>query len=118
MKRPPGPTVPQDGCLALVGDSDRGQVASLKTALRHRLGDDFLCASPDLIGIMLHPTRLWINLPMFFLGRGRYHSGSIQNQKARAGGALVDCSDVVRHGLKQIPGGGGEPQPGIQDLSK
>ena len=53
--------------------------------------------SPDFVGVVLHPSRLRIDLLVFLLGAGDDRAGAVENDEARAGGALVDGSDVVRH---------------------
>jgi hypothetical protein len=98
-----GPPVPKDGGLALVGDSDARQVPGLEAALGHRLGDHLLGAGPDFLGIMLHPSRLRIDLPVLFLrGRGD-PAGTVEQNEPRAGGALIQGADITGHKTK-IPG--------------
>ena len=60
--------VPYDGGLALVCDSDRGQVLWLKAAFRHRLRDHLARVLPDIFRVVLNPSWLGINLFVFLLG--------------------------------------------------
>src|SRR5207247_8166943 len=72
-------------------------VASAKAALLHRLSDHVLSTPRYFLGIVLHPSRLRINLFMLFLCCGYGPAGAIEDGEARAGGALINCSDVTGH---------------------
>ena len=97
-----GLAVPQDGGFALVGDAQRRQVAGPQAALRHGFGDDLARPQPDLLRIVLHPSGLRIDLLVLLLGAGDDCARPVENQKARAGGALIDRSDEVCHGLPHL----------------
>jgi hypothetical protein len=47
---------------------------------------------------VLHPSRLGIDLFMFFLGRGDDLAGGVEYAEARAGGSLIDRAYIVGHG--------------------
>jgi len=94
-----GLAIPQDGGLALVGDAQRRQVAGVQAALRHGLGDHLAGPQPDLVRIVLHPSGLRIDLPVLPLRAGDDSPGAVEDQKARAGGALIDRSNEVRHAI-------------------
>ena len=89
--------VPHDGGFALVGDADGGEVARPQSALLQRLGDDFAGAAPDLVGVVLHPSGLRIDLLVLLLCDGDDASRVVEDDEARAGSALVDGADVVGH---------------------
>src|SRR5207237_6766750 len=54
--------VPDDRGLALVGDAQTGDVARAGSRLRQRVVEHLLTALPDLLGVVLDPARLGINL--------------------------------------------------------
>ena len=62
-----GLSIPNQSCLTLVGNSDRGDVPIGGAGLLQRDFDDLLSVSPDLHRIMLDPARLRINLFMLEL---------------------------------------------------
>src|SRR5260370_19493927 len=53
-----GLALPEDGSFSLIGDADRGQIRSAKSALRERVCNPFFRAAQDFQRIMLPPTRL------------------------------------------------------------
>ena len=63
--------VPHHRGFALVGDADGRQIVRAQAALLHRFGDHFLGAAPDFFGIVLHPSRLGIDLLVFLLCEAR-----------------------------------------------
>jgi hypothetical protein len=75
----------------------RREIARGKALGLHGLGDDFLGARPNLGWAVLHPSRLRINLLVFFLGWSNHFSIAAEGDEARAGCALIDGADVVRH---------------------
>ena len=96
--------IPQHGGLALVGDADRGQVVRPQASRLHGFRDDFFGAAPDLVGVVLHPSGLRIDLLVFFLRGGDDAPGAVEHDESRAGGALVDGSDVVGQFLSFLSG--------------
>src|ERR1041384_7644148 len=88
-------SVPHDCGFALIGDSDRGQVTRFQLCLRHGFGDYRLSSLPDFFRIVLHPTRLRINLAVLLLRAGHHLARVVKNNEARAGGPLIDGADVV-----------------------
>jgi hypothetical protein len=63
MHRPPRGPLPDDGRLALVRDPDRGELSRPDPRGGERLGRRLLDARPDLVGIVLDPSRLRERLP-------------------------------------------------------
>src|SRR5262245_33958591 len=58
VDRAPGRPVPQNRRLPLVGDADRrNRAVCRRQRLTARRNDPL----PDLLGIVLHPTRLWVS---------------------------------------------------------
>ena len=94
---PPGLAIPQHGGLALVGDTQRRKVAGPQAALPHCLGNRLPGPEPDLLGIVFHPSGLRVDLLVLPLRAGNDPPGPVENQKPRAGSALIDRSNEVRH---------------------
>ena len=90
-------TVPHDGGLALVGDADGGDVSRPKVRAPQRLGRHRNLRRPDLAGVMFNPARTREDLLKLALSDGDDGRIVIEDDRARAGGALVEGDDV-RHG--------------------
>ena len=81
--------IPDHGGFSLVGDPDRSHLAAL-TAL-HDLHETELHVSPDLLRVVLHEARVWIDLLVLQLMHGHHLGAAAGKQDAsRGGGALVD----------------------------
>ena len=93
-----GLTVPKHRGLALIGDADGGEIGSVTLRPLQSLRNDVLGGPPDLLGIMLDPSRLGIDLLMLFLRGSDNLAGSVEHAEARAGCSLIDRADVVGHG--------------------
>ena len=52
---------------------------------------------------MLDPAWLRIDLPVFFLSDGNDARVLVKHHEARAGCALIDGSDVIFQGMRQLP---------------
>ncbi len=108
-----GVLVPQDGGLALVGDTDRADVVLGQAGLLQRAADDRLHPGPDLGGVVLDVAGLGEDLPVLLLVDGDDPAVGAEDDAAAGGGALVDRGDVVASGghegprLKRLAGGGG-----------
>ncbi len=91
MDRAAGGALPQDRGLALVGDADRGD----RTV---RGGGGFAAggkdAAPDLLGIMLDPARLRVELGQFDLRGMAGPALRVEQDRAGAGRSLVDRQDI------------------------
>ena len=92
-----GLLVPDNSRLALVGDPDGGDVGNSDPALLQGATDHALGALPDLIGVMLHPTRLGEDLLVLALVEADHAARVVEDHAARAGGALVDRGDILGH---------------------
>ena len=92
-----GLAIPDDGRLALVGDADGGDVARPEVRAPERLGRDRDLRRPDLAGVVLDPAGLREDLLKLALADGDDGRVVIEDDRARAGGALVEGEDV-RHG--------------------
>ena len=69
----------------------------LQARLLHGFGDHLRGAEPDLVRVVLHPAGLRIDLLVLLLRGGDDAAAAVENDEARAGGALVDGSDVLCH---------------------
>ncbi len=96
--RPAGAAVPQHGRLTLVGDADRRHVRRRRTRSRQHFGDRRSLRRPDLLRIVLDPAGARKVLREFALCRRHRHAGAVEQDRPRAGGALVEREDELRHG--------------------
>src|SRR3954469_10858228 len=62
-----GVAVPHHRGLALVGDAQPGDVVGARPGRTQRLVEDLLATGPDLLGVVLDPTRLGIDLLVLLL---------------------------------------------------
>ena len=92
-----GLLVPDHCSFALIRNADSCQIFCGEILSLESFADHFLRAGPDLVRVMLHPARLGINLLVFLLGRRYDPSGTVKDDEATAGCALIDCTYVVRH---------------------
>ncbi|HMO96388.1 MAG TPA: hypothetical protein PKD27_09705, partial [Tepidiformaceae bacterium] len=93
-----GFAVPHDEGLALVGDSDGGQVRSAEPGLREGDAHGLERALPDLFGVVLHPAGLGVVLAELLLAQANNAAIRIDEKGTRTCGPLVDCEDVrLRH---------------------
>ena len=70
--------IPHDRCLPLIRNTDAGNILRRNFGFPHRFyGNAHLCC-PYFQRVMLHPARLRINLPKFFLGHTDDLSGLIK----------------------------------------
>ena len=92
-----GLTIPHDGGLALVGDADGGDVSRPKVRAPQRLGCHRHLRRPDLAGVVFNPARMREDLLKLALSDGDDGRVVIEDDGARACGALVEGDDV-RHG--------------------
>ena len=86
------PVPDQDG-LALVGDADGGDVTDVETGLRHRLPRRDKLGFPDFPGVVLHPPRSREDLIQGTLCRTDDPSLRVEDDRARAAGALIQGED-------------------------
>ena len=88
---------PDHGRLALVGDPNRRQISRFQAGLPHRFADNLLRPLPYLLRVMLHPTRLRIYLPVFFLGAGHNFPCGVEHNETCARGSLIKGSNIFAH---------------------
>ncbi len=91
-----GLTIPDDCRLALIGDSDSGDVCAVDVHLGHGLGRDTGLTRPDLVRIVLDPAALREDLPELLLSHRANLAILIDDQRAGTGGALIERQDVLR----------------------
>ncbi|MNC34605.1 hypothetical protein D3C75_830450 [compost metagenome] len=90
--------LPHQGGLALVGDADGGDLPSLQTGLTERRPAHLQHALPDLFAVVLDPAVAGEMLAELLLGLSQHPAGSIEDDGAAAGGALVDGEQMGGHG--------------------
>ena len=95
--------LPQHHGLALVGDTERGDVCGLQPRLGQRFATDRDRVLPDGLGIMLDPAGAWVVLRELALALRDRRARPIEHDGARAGGALIDRQDVTRWGHAPPP---------------
>src|SRR5262249_10115750 len=86
-----GVAVPDHRGLALVGDTERGDVVLARAGLLDGLVDHLLAAGPDLLRIVLAPARLGIDLLMLLLGAGLHPPLMVEDHRPRTGRPLIQC---------------------------
>src|SRR5215831_15202809 len=99
IDRVPCFSVPHHSGFTLIGYADCGKITGLEAAMLQGLGDHLLCPTPDLGSIVLHPSWLRKNLFVLFLRYRNDSPGTVEYDKSRAGGTLIDGSNVVGHFL-------------------
>ena len=99
--RASGGTLPQDGGLPLVGDTQGRDLLGVDVGGIHRLGQGPLLRGPDLHGIVLHPAGLGVDLTEGVLGAGHDLPRPVEQDGPGTGGPLVQCHDISLH--KQPP---------------
>ena len=103
-----GVPVPDDGRLALVRDAQRDDVLGPEPGAAQRRGDDPGDVAPDLLGVVLHPSRARVVLPVLALGDRDHPACRVEQQAPRRRRALVDRRDhPFGHRATLI----GRPQP-------
>src|SRR5439155_17611361 len=78
-----GVAVPYDRRLALVGDAEPGDVVRARACRLERLAHDLLAALPDLVGVVLDPPGLGIDLLVLLL-RDADHVAAVVEDHAPA----------------------------------
>src|SRR6185503_2076313 len=95
--------IPEDDGLALVRDSERGDVARPDPRAPARLAEHSKRDAPDLLRVVLDPARLRIVLRELRVGTSDDASGAIEDQGRRPRGSLIDRDDA---GLGHAPSPG------------
>jgi hypothetical protein len=93
MHRSAGLAVPQERRLALIGNTDGGDVARRQFGCGQCLPRRGELRFPDLDGIVLHPSGLRKDLRELLLRDGANRSVVIEDDGARTGGPLVEGED-------------------------
>ena len=91
--------VPHDRGLALVGDAQRGDVVLVAPGRLEGLVEDLLRARPDLLGVVLDPTGLRIDLLVLLLRHRLNPALVVEDHRPRAGGALIQGCCELRHAV-------------------
>ena len=93
---------PNNGRLALVGDTDGGDLLGARVHLLHGFHGHAHLRGPDVHGVVFDPARLRIVLFKLALHDTRNLPFSVKQNGARAGGTLIHGDDVAfcfHHGL-------------------
>ena len=93
VDRASGPTVPDDGRLALVADADRGEGGRIGAAVTQRDPDTGPHALEDLVGVVLDPAGSRRDLGVLQLVAGDRLPGPVEQDAAAARRPLVDGGD-------------------------
>ena len=93
VDRPPGPSVPDHGRLALVADPDRGQRARVGADVTQRDPDAGPHALEDLVGVVLDPAGSRRDLGVLQLVAGDRLPAPVEQDAAAARRPLVDGGD-------------------------
>ena len=89
--------IPDDGGLALVGDSDGGDVSRADICLRECLRRHTRLSGPDVARVVLHPAWFGENLSELLLRDGDDGTGVIEDDRTGARSALVEREDVLHY---------------------
>jgi len=84
-----GLSIPNDGRLTLVGDSNRHNIAGAQSCLGDNLVHNMTLCVPDLQSIMFDPTRVRKNLFKLLLGNGMNTTMPVKQNCAGTRRALV-----------------------------
>jgi hypothetical protein len=98
VDRTPRRAIPHDGGFALIGDTDRGDVARFGAGLPHGGTDRRNRRGPDFFRIVLDLSRTRIDLPELLLRRRDRLERGVEHDRARRGRALIDCEEIIRQG--------------------
>src|SRR5439155_6159317 len=90
--------VPHDGGLALNRDADRHEVFGRDIAFSQRLARYVALRGDDLARVVLDPAGLWKDLAEPALADCDRAAVLVEDDGARAGGALVECENVLHFG--------------------
>jgi hypothetical protein len=98
-----GGTVPDHGGFALVGDAQRGDMARVDLPAAEQFGQRGIDAGEDLARVMLDPAGLREDLRELALRAADDVAGTVEQDRARTGGALVDGQHVAgRHAASPV----------------
>ena len=94
MNRLAGRALPHNHGLALVGDADGGHIARPRAGLAQRFYGATQLAGENLVGVVLHPALLRIELLELLLRYRGNGAGMIEENSARTGRSLIQCKNV------------------------
>ena len=86
-------TIPQHSGFALIGDGDCRDAVG-RCGRSQYVFEDPQLGLPDFKRVMFNPTGLWKNLFEFALSGAHALALRIEQNRARACGALIECEDV------------------------
>ena len=89
--------IPDDCRFALIRNPDSRNVLRGHTDIRHRLRHNCHLRRPDFPRVMLHPTRLRIDLRKFFLCHAANRAFFIEKNTSRTCRSLVKRHDIFLH---------------------
>src|SRR6266853_5272381 len=95
--RLPGFLVPNYAGFPLVGDPHGGEFAGGNSAASQGFCRNLIGVLNNLGGIMLHPTRIRIDLLVFFLRNADHAAIGVEYHESRAGRPRIDCCDIPFH---------------------
>ncbi len=103
-ERRAGRALPEHRRLALVGDADRRDVTRGDTGVGERFLRDRELRAPDLLRIVLDPAGLREDLAELALREAAHRAGLVEDDGARAGGALIEGEDDL-HSVRDTKSG-------------
>lgn len=89
-----GFSVPNNHGFALIGDADRCDIRTLRSAPTQTVLDGSRDAFPDVFGLVLDPAGFWINLSVFLIHASDRFASAAQETDRRSGCALVDGQNI------------------------
>src|SRR5437868_4615618 len=95
-------TVPDNCRLALIGDTDANYLLAAGACPRQHLSTNGYSCREDLVWIVLDPSWPRVTLSNFPIHGGHQLAISVEQQRGRAGRALVERQDV-RHAVAGAP---------------
>src|SRR5262249_24835072 len=95
-----GFTVPENRGFSLIGDSNRRDVRRKHLRSPQRLDLHAQLRGPDLMRIVLHPTRAREELSELLLRDGKERAARIEHDGTRAGRALVEREDAAHAAIE------------------
>ena len=101
MYRAAGVALPHDRRLSLVGDPDRGEVATADTGGPKRFASDRDRGGEDLFGVVFNVSRRWIELPNLAVGDAARRSLRVEHDRAGTGRPLIEREDRLHSVLKR-----------------
>ena len=92
-----GRFVPKDGGLALVGDTDGGDVGGIDLAFAEDGGDTLQLGHEDVFGSVLNPACMRVDLLELSLGFGDDLAILVKDDRSGTGGTLIQSHYIFGH---------------------